>query len=115
VIVSCGCEWQAVTGLFSDAEKERTPFGEMLQPVRFPSEVVFMEGGRGKVSAAASAQYAIDRWRPRLLVNLGAGVGQAYNGAVDIYVSGAQRVMRDLIAHLPAWIELARPAAGAGA
>lgn len=229
VIVSCGYEWQAVTGLFSSAKKERTPFGETFQPVRFPSEVVLVEGGWGKVSAAASAQYAIDRWQPRLIINLGTcggfageiapgevilaertviydifeqmtdpeaaierrstrldvswvpeitpqpvrrtvlvsadrdlvasevaslkarfgavagdwesgaiawvaaqngiravilrGVsdlvgaegGQAYGGAFDVYVSGTQRVMHDLMTHLPAWIELARPAAGAGA
>jgi adenosylhomocysteine nucleosidase len=30
-----------------------------------------MHGGWGKIAAAASAQYAIDRWQPDLLVNLG--------------------------------------------
>ena len=33
--------------------------------------VWFLHGGWGKIAAAASAQYAIDRWRPELLVNLG--------------------------------------------
>jgi len=33
--------------------------------------VLFFHGGWGKISAAASAQYAIDRWQPTLLINLG--------------------------------------------
>jgi adenosylhomocysteine nucleosidase len=36
-----------------------------------PWSAVFLHGGWGKIDAAASAQYAIDRWRPSLLINLG--------------------------------------------
>ena len=32
---------------------------------------VFFHGGWGKIAAAASAQYILDRWSPQLLVNLG--------------------------------------------
>ena len=35
------------------------------------SFLIFMHGGWGKIAASASAQYAIDRWQPELLVNLG--------------------------------------------
>ena len=43
--------------------------------------VVLLHGGWGKVAAAGSAQYAIDRWRPRYLVNLGTAGGFA--GAIE--------------------------------
>jgi adenosylhomocysteine nucleosidase len=33
--------------------------------------VVYIHGGWGKISAAVSAQYVIDRWNPDLLINLG--------------------------------------------
>ena len=33
--------------------------------------VLFFHGGWGKIAAAASTQYVIDRWDPALLVNLG--------------------------------------------
>ena len=33
--------------------------------------MVFFHGGWGKIDAAAGTQYAIDRWRPALLINLG--------------------------------------------
>jgi adenosylhomocysteine nucleosidase len=32
---------------------------------------LFFQGGWGKIAAAAWTQYVIDRWRPKLLVNLG--------------------------------------------
>jgi adenosylhomocysteine nucleosidase len=35
------------------------------------TDLRFFHGGWGKVSAAATTQYAIDRWQPDLLVNLG--------------------------------------------
>lgn len=43
--------------------------------------VVFIHGGWGKISAAASTQYAIDNWRPSLLVNLGTCGG--FEGAIE--------------------------------
>lgn len=43
--------------------------------------MIFFQGGWGKISAAASAQWAIDRWQPDLLVNLGTCGGLA--GRVD--------------------------------
>ncbi len=33
--------------------------------------VTFFQGGWGKIAAAASTQYVIDRWKPDLLINLG--------------------------------------------
>jgi adenosylhomocysteine nucleosidase len=33
--------------------------------------VVYFQGGWGKIAAAASTQYCIDRWHPELVVNLG--------------------------------------------
>ena len=67
VLVSCGYEWKALTPLFPDARPETSPPGEWFTA----NGSVFLWGGFGKIAAAASAQYAIDRWRPRLLVNIG--------------------------------------------
>jgi len=35
------------------------------------SNVCFMHGGWGKVAAAGSTQYAIDRWNPQRIINIG--------------------------------------------
>lgn len=43
--------------------------------------MVFFHGGWGKISAAASSQYVIDRWNPKLLINLGTCGG--FEGKID--------------------------------
>jgi adenosylhomocysteine nucleosidase len=43
--------------------------------------VLFFHGGWGKIAAAASTQYVIDRWRPDMLINLGTCGGFA--GAIE--------------------------------
>jgi adenosylhomocysteine nucleosidase len=67
VIISAGAEWRVVKELYPDLEIQSSPFGEFadLQPV------TLFHGGWGKISAAASAQYVIDRFKPDLLINLG--------------------------------------------
>lgn len=71
VIVSCRFEWQATLPLFPGAKLRSSPFGEWFTARLSERPVIFFSGGWGKIAAAASAQYVIDRWRPSLLVNLG--------------------------------------------
>ncbi len=71
VIVSAGAEWRTVRSAYPDAKFQQSPFGEYFEILGKERPVVFVQGGWGKISAAASAQYVIDRWSPRLLVNLG--------------------------------------------
>jgi adenosylhomocysteine nucleosidase len=75
VIVSANAEWQAVRALYPAAACGATPYGEFfdleLPGGQSAERVVALHGGWGKISAAASAQYALDRWSPSLVVNLG--------------------------------------------
>ena len=48
-----------------------TPCGAWLERDLAGRRAVFFHGGYGKVNAAGSTQYAIDRWHPRLVLNLG--------------------------------------------
>lgn len=57
VIVSCLFEWQATLALFPGLDLQSSPFGDWFTA----GGVVFFQGGWGKISAAASAQYVIDR------------------------------------------------------
>ena len=66
-IVSADGEWQVVTELLPGQQIEATPMGECFEH----QGVTFFHGGWGKISAAATAQYVIDRFQPELLVNLG--------------------------------------------
>jgi adenosylhomocysteine nucleosidase len=75
VLVSAGAEWRVVRVLLPDASPPQSPYGEVIEADIVvddePMPIVFLHGGWGKIAAAASTQYAIDRWSPRLLVNLG--------------------------------------------
>ena len=75
VIISAEAEWQAVKEIISPGDIHSTRLGEYFDQtlgMETPATVTrFFHGGWGKISAAATAQAAIDRWQPDLLVNLG--------------------------------------------
>lgn len=71
IIVSANAEWRVVKPLFPNAKFEQSPFGEFSDVVLDTRHMTLFHGGWGKISAAASAQYVIDRFQPDLLVNLG--------------------------------------------
>jgi adenosylhomocysteine nucleosidase len=92
VIISANVEWAVLRQIFPEAKLNPSPFGEWYVyrigiseqneiAGKLPIPVVFIHGGWGKISAAASAQYVIDRWNPELLINLGTCGG--FEGAVD--------------------------------
>ena len=73
-LISANAEWRVVKELFPDLKLQQSPFGELATisvATRHPTPVTLFHGGWGKISAAASAQYAIDRFHPDLLINLG--------------------------------------------
>jgi adenosylhomocysteine nucleosidase len=67
IIISADAEWRAARQLLPDAHPSLTPFGEVFEH----QGNIYFHGGWGKVSAAATTQYVIDRLKPDLLVNLG--------------------------------------------
>ncbi|MBA4379292.1 MAG: hypothetical protein C0393_01145 [Anaerolinea sp.] len=67
VLISAEAEWRAVKELLAPANIQSTPLGETFD-VR---PLTYFHGGWGKISAAATTQYAIDHFHPDLLVNLG--------------------------------------------
>src|SRR5512133_2555837 len=71
VAISAGAEWRVVRDFYPGAAYEQTPFGDSFEIALAGQRVIFFHGGWGKIAAAASTQYALSQWRPRLLVNLG--------------------------------------------
>lgn len=75
ILVSADAEWRALLGAVSPATTESSPLGAWFtRDVAFADgqrRVIFFHGGWGKIAAAASTQYVIDRWHPRWLINLG--------------------------------------------
>jgi adenosylhomocysteine nucleosidase len=81
VLISANGEWKVTLELLQPQNLQKTPFGDWFQHLINGQSVIFMHGGWGKISAAATAQYAIDCWQPDLLVNLGTCGGFA--GAIE--------------------------------
>ena len=71
VVFSAGQEWAAAKEFYAPAGLERTPYGECFFQRQDAWDLTLIHGGWGKVPAAASAEYALTRWQPDLLVNLG--------------------------------------------
>ena len=71
IIISANGEWHVVKELFPGRQIEQSPFGEILNLKLGAWDLILFHGGWGKISAAATAQYAIDQFKPDLLLNLG--------------------------------------------
>ena len=71
VIISASTEWQFVKNHLNPAGLKNAPLGEWFTSSIQQKEFIFFHGGWGKISAAASAQYAISTWNPQIVVNLG--------------------------------------------
>ena len=71
VLISANAEWRVVKPLFPAAAIETSPYGEYFFAGIERERVLFFHGGWGKVAAAGSTQYVIDRFHPAKLVNLG--------------------------------------------
>jgi adenosylhomocysteine nucleosidase len=75
VLVSADTEWKALLPLVPGAQVASSPFGQWfvheVGAAGRRHSVLFFHGGWGKIAAAGSMQYAIDRWKPELVVNLG--------------------------------------------
>jgi adenosylhomocysteine nucleosidase len=71
ILVSANSEWRAVRKLFPENPCLTSPFGDHFTRSIAGQRCTFFYGGWGKIAAAASAQYVIDRWKPDVLANLG--------------------------------------------
>ena len=75
VLISAKTEWRVVRSHYPEQELHSSACGNWfivtLEVGGQAEPVIFFHGGWGKIAAAASTQYVIDRWSPALLINLG--------------------------------------------
>lgn len=72
VLISAEQEWKPVLEHYHPANLETTPYGECFEMRASTNQsLIFLHGGWGKIKAAGSTQYAISRWGPGLVINLG--------------------------------------------
>jgi adenosylhomocysteine nucleosidase len=102
VLVSANAEWAVVRELFPKEKFELSPLGEYFVRVvpladGSSQRVLVFHGGWGKVAAAASTQYVVDRFAPGLLINFGTCGG--FEGAIarGAIVLAERTVIYDII------------------
>jgi adenosylhomocysteine nucleosidase len=81
ILISAGAEWRALLEHYPGAQTQPTPYGGCFIKQINDQKVCFLHGGWGKVAAASSTQYAIDRWSPKRVVNLGTCGG--FSGQIE--------------------------------
>jgi adenosylhomocysteine nucleosidase len=74
--ISADAEWRVIKKIIPGCKCLNSRYGEWFSYFfmgfdTLVKPIIFMHGGWGKVSAAGSTQYAIDRWHPRMIINLG--------------------------------------------
>ena len=87
VLISANVEWEVLRTIFPGLKLQASPYGEWFVSALSRSggadivPLIYFHGGWGKIAAAGSTQYVIDRWRPALLINLGTCGG--FEGEVE--------------------------------
>tara|TARA_Y100000588_G_scaffold394666_1_gene516413 strand:- start:860 stop:1132 length:273 start_codon:yes stop_codon:yes gene_type:complete len=83
VVISAHQEWEIVRDRYPESDIQESPYGQFFRSAigGLAAPLIFFHGGWGKISAAASAQWAIDTFRPDLLLNLGTCGG--FEGEVE--------------------------------
>jgi adenosylhomocysteine nucleosidase len=71
VLISANAEWTPAKEALKPVQLEQSPYGEYFTHRVSGEPVLFLHGGWGKIAAAASTDYAIGRWHPDVLINLG--------------------------------------------
>lgn len=97
ILISADAEWQVVRELLAGSALERTPYGEWLTWRIGGMETPVMQAGWGKSASGGAAQYAIDRWQPEVLVNLGTCGGFAGRVERGEVILAKQTVIYDII------------------
>ncbi len=93
ILINADIEWLVVKEILNPTKLHLSPFGEWFPLSSFSGtesmptseehhDLLFFQGGWGKISAAAATQYLIDHWKPYVIINLGTCGGIA--GRVEI-------------------------------
>lgn len=81
ILISANSEWKAICTLLEPGRIHSSPLGDYF----VLNDLIYFHGGWGKVAAAASTQYVLDRFHPALVINLGTcgGIaGRVERGAI---------------------------------
>ena len=99
VVISANTEWRVLKEIVPQIDTNHSPYGEWLEisKPQFSAPLIFFHQGWGKIAAAGATQYAIDRWQPDYLINLGTCGGFA--GEIEKYaiILAEKTIVYDII------------------
>jgi adenosylhomocysteine nucleosidase len=82
IILSADSEWKAILKIIKPNQSiiKQSPFGEWFpSPDKilpfYEQKIIFIQGGWGKINAAASTQWTINYFNPTLIINIGTAGG----------------------------------------
>jgi adenosylhomocysteine nucleosidase len=101
VLIAANTEWRVVRSQYPEPQLHSSPFGDWfvvtLDVGDQAEPVIFFHGGWGKIAAAAATQYAIDRWSPAVLINLGTCGGFAGEIAKGTILLVERTIVYDIV------------------
>lgn len=97
ILISADAEWNVVKKLFPSENFQKSIFGEWFSFYSGSNEIIYFQGGWGKVSAAASAQYAIDHFSPELIINPGTCGGFANHIDIGKIILAEKTIIYDIV------------------
>ena len=101
IIVSSNSEWKVLLDTVKPDELEESIYGNWFIKASLENtgkhQVIWFHGSWGKIASAGSTQYAIDKWHPELIINIGSCGG--FEGFVenDEIVLVEETIVYDLI------------------
>lgn len=100
VIVSSTSEWNVLMDAIGPRSPGASPYGAWFEHEAGGVAAVMLNGGWGKIAAAASAQYAIDRWHPTALLNIGTCGGLAPRVRAGDLILVERAVVSDMVVEI---------------
>lgn len=83
ILISANTEWKEVISYYPNCQVFTSPYGDWFKVNLVSNQTtIFFQSGWGKIQAAASTQYVVDKWHPKLLINIGTCGG--FQGCVEM-------------------------------
>lgn len=97
ILICAGAEWRAFYPHFQDVQLQPSPYGECFGITLANQRVQCLHTHWGKVAAAGATQYAIDRWSPDRIINLGTCGGIQGRVCVDAIILVERTIVYDIM------------------
>ena len=101
ILISANTEYKALCRQFENINQKKSPFGKyfetniLYKDINYP--VLFFHGGWGKICAAASVQYIIDKWNHSFVISIGTCGGFKGYVQVEDVILANKTIVYDII------------------